>query len=311
MPDTTSYTLSIVDAFITDTPFSGNPAAVVLLDTFLSDELMQAIAAQNNLSETAFVCPLDNDATGSVIKQTKHQQVNNSHLLNKSERYQIRWFSPLTEVDFCGHATLATAAVLFKRHPELKQLEIYAEAVGVMTLTQLPDGRIEMDFPLRAPSVCEQVPEALLKGLSIAPAQVLLNQQAYFAIYDSERSVHDLEYDTNLLKTLAPHDVVASAAPSPHNKTEAAYDFVSRYFWPANGGDEDPVTGSIHTGLAPYWAARLGKQQLVAYQASARGGLLFCELVAEGEIVESCEKKEARVKIAGYAKHYLEGELTL
>lgn len=281
-----------------------------MLDTFLSDELMQAIAAQNNPSETAFVCSQfvcsrDNDAPNPANTLANSRSSNKRYLSNKVGHYQIRWFSPLTKVDFCGHATLATAAVLFKRHPELKHIQISAEAIGKMILTQLPDGRIEMDFPLRAPKTCAQVPEALLEGLSIAPAQVLINQQAYFAIYDTEQNVHDLEYDANLLKTLVPHDVVASAACSPHNKTIAAYDFVSRYFWPANGGDEDPVTGSIHTGLAPYWAARLGKQHLLAYQASARGGLLYCE------VTEGSGANKARVKIAGYAKHYMQGVLTI
>lgn len=148
-----------------------------------------------------------------------------------------------------------------------------------------------MDFPKRLASAVD-APEALLTGLSITPTLVLRSAQAYFAVYDNEQQVKQLCTVSSELKKLAPYDVVATAAGTD-------YDFVSRYFWPANGGDEDPVTGSIHAGLVPYWADRLGKSQLMAYQASARGGVLRCEL------------KSDRVQVSGQARLYLKGEIYL
>jgi PhzF family phenazine biosynthesis protein len=258
--------LDIVDAF-TDTQFRGNSAAVVITESWLPDSLMQSIASENNLSETAFLVP-------------------------QRGVYHIRWFSPLTEIDFCGHATLAAAHVLFRDVPAMKALRFYAAAVGEMEIKLNAQGLIEMDFPVRMPAPITDVPNALLRGLSIAPNNVLRNAQAYFAVYSKESDVMELNPDAEELKRLAPYDVVVTA-PS----TE--YDFVSRYFWPANGGDEDPVTGSIHTGLAPYWADELGRDFLRAYQASERGGLLTCEL------------RDERVVISGHAVLYLEGQITI
>ncbi|MBD1583373.1 PhzF family phenazine biosynthesis protein [Pseudoalteromonas sp. S16_S37] len=255
--------IDIIDAF-TDTRFSGNSAAVVITDTWLDDDLMQSIASENNLSETAF-------------------------LVKHDEQYHIRWFSVLTEIDFCGHATLAASYVIFSSFPERTSISLYAKAVGNMVIEKSPDGRIKMDFPNRMPQRLETVPEQLLLGLSIRPTNVLKSAQAYFAIYDNEEDVLAVTQDKTQLMQLGPLDVVVTALS--HGK----YDFISRYFWPANGGDEDPVTGSIHTGLAPYWAQQLGKTSLVAYQASKRGGVLYCEV--EGE----------RVFISGYAVKYLEG----
>ncbi|MBD1388311.1 PhzF family phenazine biosynthesis protein [Neiella sp. HB171785] len=259
--------VDVVDAF-TKQRFKGNSAAVVITEAWLADDLMQAIAAENNLSETAF---LVQSADGS---------------------YHIRWFSPLNEIDFCGHATLAAASVLFKQQPQCNELVMVAEAVGRMTISQTAEGLIEMDFPNRKPAAVADIPQALFDGLSIQPAQVLLNNQAYFAVYDSEADVRAVVADSEQLKKLAPYDVVVTAASEQ-------YDFASRYFWPANGGDEDPVTGSIHTGLAPYWAERLGKQQLHAYQASQRGGELYCRV------------ENDRVFISGGAVHYLQGYIEL
>lgn len=255
--------INIVDAF-TDTLFKGNSAAVVITEQWLPEHLMQAIATENNLSETAY---LVKSGEGS---------------------YAIRWFSPITEIDFCGHATLASAAVIFRDQPQISEVTFTAEAVGNMTIKKMADGYIQMDFPNRKPMPVEKVPDELLAGLSIPPAKVMLNEQAYFAIFDNENEVLSVEQNKQQLKQLAPYDVVVTA---PSNK----YDFVSRYFWPANGGDEDPVTGSIHTGLAPYWAEQFDKSELIAYQASARGGVLCCRL--EGD----------RVYISGKAVHYLEG----
>lgn len=254
-----------VDAF-TDQLFKGNYAAVVLLPQAISSALMQQIATENNLSETAFVLALAKD------------------------HYQIRWFSPVTEIDFCGHATLAAAFVLFAQN-DSTELRFSTLEVGDLVVSQQANQWIQMDFPKR-PAEPVQTPPALLAGLSIAPKAVLRSAQAYFAIYENEQQVKQLTTASAELKKLAPYDVVATAPGSD-------YDFVSRYFWPANGGDEDPVTGSIHAGLVPYWAEQLGKSQLMAYQASERGGVLRCELTAE------------RVLVSGQAKLYLKGEINL
>lgn len=259
--------MHVVDAF-TDQLFGGNPAAVVITEEWLDDTLMQSIATENNLSETAFLKPVENN------------------------HYHIRWFSPLTEIDFCGHATMASAFVVFLKNPSLSEVKFSAPAVGELVVTKQSDGVIDMSFPNRKPEPVGDVPQALLNGLSKKPRQVLRSEQAYFAIYDDEESVRTIGYGSEQLKLLAPFDVVVSA---PGND----YDFVSRYFWPANGGDEDPVTGSIHAGLAPYWAEKMCKQELVAFQASKRGGVVHCRLAGD------------RVHVAGKAVLYLKGEITI
>lgn len=259
--------INVVDAF-TEERFKGNSAAVIITDKWLSDELMQSIAMENNLSETAYLVRADDGS------------------------YAIRWFSPMTEIDFCGHATLASAAVIFKDNPDISEVIFSANAVGEMTIKKMDDGYIQMDFPNRKPSIPESIPTELLNGLSIKPSKVLLNNQAYFAVYESEDDVLNVMQDKEQLSKLAPYDVVVTAQGSE-------YDFISRYFWPANGGDEDPVTGSIHTGLAPYWSEQFDKTQLLAYQASKRGGVLSCRI--EGD----------RVFISGKAAHYLEGFINI
>lgn len=255
----------IIDAF-TSEPFKGNSAAVVPLTDWLSDEQMQHIAAENNLSETAFI-----------------QSQGNNH-------YQIRWFSPLQEIDFCGHATLASAYVLFQHFDVQGKITFSTLNVGELQVTQDSSARIVMSFPNRAPVPVDNIPQSLLDGLSIAPQQVLRSEQAYFAVYDNEQSVLDVVSDSETLKQLAPYDVVVTAAGSE-------YDFVSRYFWPANGGVEDPVTGSIHAGLAPFWAEQLDQPDLVAYQASQRGGVLYCHIRSD------------RVIVAGHGVLYAHGSL--
>ncbi len=257
--------MHVVDAF-TEELFKGNAAAVVMTDEWLDDDLMLSIAAENNLSETAFLKPVQNN------------------------HYQIRWFSPLTEIDFCGHATMASAFVLFLKNDELTEVTFSAPAVGELTVTRQADGMIDMSFPNRKPQAVAKIPEALVKGLSKKPSAVLRSQQAYFAIYDDEASVRELEYNSEQLKLLAPYDVVVSAPGSE-------FDFVSRYFWPANGGDEDPVTGSIHAGLAPYWAEQLDQLEFRAFQASKRGGVIFCKLLGD------------RVHISGKAVLYAKSQL--
>ena len=234
----------------------------------LPDELMQAIAAENNLSETAFFV---READGA---------------------FHIRWFSPLTEIDFCGHATLASAFVLLEQGLARAPLTFRAAAVGDLAVQRRADGLLEMSFPNRAPEPVAEPPAALLQGLGLAPEAVLRNRRAWFAVYRDEQQVRALAPDLQALRTLAPLDVVVTAPGREQ-------DFASRYFWPANGGAEDPVTGSIHAGLAPYWAERLGRNELVALQASARTGVLHCRVEAD------------RVMVAGQAVLYLDGTIEL
>ncbi|MDO6685519.1 MULTISPECIES: PhzF family phenazine biosynthesis protein [unclassified Agarivorans] len=252
-----------VDSFSQDL-FKGNPAAVIILERWLDDALMQAIAIENNLSETAFLVPL------------------------ATNYYFIRWFSPICEIDFCGHATLAAAHVLFEDNAEALELRFSTSKVGELSARRAEDHLIAMDFPIHPPQSIQEIPDALLKGVSIQPSEILRNQQAYFLVYDQQAQVESIVIDEALIKTLGPYDVVVTAKGRD-------YDFVSRYFWPANGGYEDPVTGSIYAGLTPFWAARLDKKKMVAYQASNRGGVLHCALNAQS------------VTVAGHATTYMQG----
>lgn len=263
--------IHVIDAF-TSERFKGNQAAVIPLQAWLADTTLQAIAAENNLSETSF-------------------------LVWSAERgaHEIRWFSPLTEIAFCGHATLASAFVLFESDPDQRTITFWAAAVGNVTATLEEGGRIVMTFPRRDAKPVEDVPAALREGLVPAPVAYLVNQQAYMAVYESEAQVLAVKPDLERLKSLGPLDVVVTAPADPG----ASHDFASRYFWPANGGEEDPVTGSIHAALAPYWAGRLGRNQLVGHQASRRTGTLFCEV------------SESSVKVAGHCARYLTGTITV
>jgi PhzF family phenazine biosynthesis protein len=258
--------VNFVDAFTSEL-FKGNSAAVILLDQWLPESVMQSIAIENNLSETAF-------------------------LVRDEERFLIRWFSPIKEVDFCGHATLASAFVLFSRHKEKSQITFWAQAVGSIAVLLKEGGLIEMNWPKQEPFGIDTVPTDLLDGLSIKPKEVLRNRQAYFAVYENEQQIRSIVPNSQALKGLAPYDVVVTAPGE-------TYDFVSRYFWPANGGEEDPVTGSIHSGLAPFWAQRLEKSELVAMQVSARTGLLNCRVESQ------------RVYISGMCIQYLEGVINI
>lgn len=264
--------INVVDAF-TDTVFKGNSAAVIITDNCLADKLMQSIAFENNLSETAFIVR-DDDGI-----------------------YHIRWFSPLTEIAFCGHATLASAFVLFNKNPDVETIKFYAKAVGILTIVQTDDGKIQMDFPNTKPEKVKDIPDSLLAGLSVAPVEVYKNTQAYFVIYNAEADVLNVTRDNEQLKQLAPLNMVVTCQATSADYKD--YDFISRYFWPANGGDEDPVTGSVHTGLAPLWAERLGKDELIAYQASKRGGILNCVVAGD------------RVLISGNAVQYMTGFITV
>jgi PhzF family phenazine biosynthesis protein len=258
-----------IDAF-TQSVFSGNYAAVIVLEQWLADDVMQSIASENNLSETAFV-------------------------VNSTENiYDIRWFSPIAEIDFCGHATLASSFVLFKQYPGLEHIIFQAPAVGRLTLTVAEDGLITMRAPNRCPQLVEKIPQILLDSLGCKPIKVLRNQQAYFAIFNTAQEVEQLTPNFDGLRQLAPFDIAVSALSDQDD-----YDFVARYFWPANGGDEDPVTGSMYAGLAPYWATETGKHSMKAYQASQRGGIVYCQV------------EDDTVAISGYAVQYMQGVITV
>lgn len=252
-----------VDAF-TSRLFGGNPAAVVVMNHWLNDDLLQAIAAENNLSETAFVIP-------------------------KPEGCPLRWFTPALEMDLCGHATLAAAHVLFRHYlPALQQITFSTKS-GNLTVTRDHEF-LALDFPSR-PGRPIEVNDALVSVLGVKPREAFLSRDL-LAVFESEAEIRTFRPDFQRLASL---DVFALIISAPG--TDA--DFVSRFFAPRAGVLEDPVTGSSHCTLVPYWAARLGKQVLVARQLSARGGDLRCELRGE------------RVIIGGTTVEYLRGEITV
>lgn len=252
-----------IDAF-TDHVFGGNPAAVCPLDSWPRDDLMQSIAAENNLSETAFFVPED-------------------------EAFRLRWFAPLSEVDMCGHATLASAYVLFECLGYAKEQIRFVTRSGELQVQRAGD-QLRMDFPARPPRVCT-APAALLAGLKATPLAVLAADD-YMAVFADPEQVRTLQPDQAELAKLDLRGVIITAPGSD-------VDFVSRFFGPKVGIPEDPVTGSAHCTLAPYWGKRLHKHRLQARQTSARGGELVCEL--EGE----------RVLLYGQAVKFMEGELCL
>jgi PhzF family phenazine biosynthesis protein len=252
-----------VDAF-TCTLFRGNPAAVCPLTEWLPDAQMQAIAAENNLSETAFFVP-------------------------QGDRYALRWFTPAIEIDLAGHPTLATAHVIFEYFkPALTRLEFTTKS-GPLIVTRV-GSRLTMDFPARPATSCA-LPEALVQGLGVKPEAVFLARD-YLAVFESEEVVRSLQPHVDQLAQL---DCLGIIVTAPGNTV----DFVSRFFAPNAGIPEDPVTGSAHCTLAPYWARRLNKKTLHALQVSPRGGELFCEDCGD------------RGKIAGHAVTYLEGFIQL
>lgn len=270
-----------VDAF-TNTLFKGNSAAVIVVEQWLDEALMQNIALENNLSETAFVKTID------------------------AENYEIRWFSPIAEVDFCGHATLASGFVLFKDFTSAKTIQFHVKDLGIFVVTQEADGKIRMNFPIRRAEKIEQYPELLTQALTKPFKNVYLNNQAYIVEYENPQDVLDEKPNLQLLKQLGKMRTAITAEGQTVDFALTAtahtdqYDCISRYFAPAVGIDEDPVTGSIHTAIAPLWAEKLGKQEILAYQASERGGELHC-VVLENE----------RIEISGYAKLYMQAELYL
>ncbi len=248
-----------VDAFA-GRLFTGNPAAVCPLETWLPDETMQAIARENNLSETAF-------------------------FVAEGDGYRLRWFTPAAEVDLCGHATLASAYVLMNPLALERDSVCFQTRSGELAVKREGD-LYALDFPARPPAACEVHPR-LVEALGAEPVEVLAARD-YLVVYESEDQVRALRPNMDLIAEV-DHFAVCVTAPG------RTHDFVSRFVAPAKGIPEDPVTGSAHCMLIPYWAARLGKTELRAFQASARGGELWCRLCRD------------RVQIAGRAVLYMEG----
>lgn len=251
-----------VDAFTTRR-FAGNPAAVMPLDAFLADEVMQAIAAENNLAETAF-------------------------LVSDGGDYQLRWFTPTVEVPLCGHATLASAAVVMERLNPGRSRVVFHSASGPLTVHKTDTGYL-MDFPARQPKPVT-TPPGLADALGVNPVEVADDTANYLALLDKPLQVRRLAPDLSAIARLERTGVIVTAPG------DGPYDFVSRYFAPAKGIPEDPATGGAHCTLAPYWAARLAKDAFRAFQASPRGGEISCRLAGD------------RVELQGSCVFYLEGE---
>lgn len=256
-----------VDAF-TDKPFTGNPAAVCILEELRDDVWMQNVAREMNLSETAF-------------------------LTKRADGYDLRWFTPVAEVDLCGHATLASAHALWEdRHLGPDEEARFHTRSGLLT-ARLRDGWIEMDFPAE-PEHRIAAPPTLAAALGVNPLYIGKNRFDYLVEIESENVLRNLKPDFSSLKTIPMRGLMVTA-----RSLSKKYDFVSRFFAPALGIDEDPVTGSAHCCLGPSWQKRLKRYQLYAYQASARGGEVHLRVAAD------------RVMLSGRAVTVLRGELTV
>jgi PhzF family phenazine biosynthesis protein len=253
-----------VNAF-TDRPFGGNPAAVCPLSRWLPDAILQAIAAENNLSETAFYIPT-------------------------AEGYDLRWFTPTVEVELCGHATLAAAYVIRAIRRESNATRLCFQSKSGELAVEYEDGRYVLDFPSLPAIPCTLDPN-LLAGLGATPA-TMLGARNYLCVFDTEEQVRALNPDLARLAAIERFAVIVTAPGRD-------CDFVSRFFAPAQGVPEDPVTGSAHCTLIPYWSKRLGQPRLFARQVSRRGGELWCE------------DRGDRVRIAGYVVKFLEGTIEL
>jgi len=252
-----------IDAFA-EKIFQGNPAAVVPLEAWLPDKLLQAIAQENNLSETAY-------------------------FMKQGDEYHIRWFTPTVEVDLCGHATLAAAHVIFEILGFQGNEIVFHSKSGALKVTRRND-LIELDFPVSTISKCE-TPIEIIQAFGKEPIEVWKSDD-YIAAYENESDIVSLSPDFSILNKLECRGVVATAQGK-------GTDFVSRFFAPRCGINEDPVTGSAHCELTPYWAKQLGKNKLSATQLSQRGGKLQCELAGD------------RVLIAGKAITYLQGSIEI
>lgn len=254
-----------IDAFASKV-FSGNPAAVMPVKSFPTDAIMQAIAAENNLSETAF-------------------------LVREGGDYRLRWFTPKVEVPLCGHATLASAAVVLERLEPGRKCVVFHTASGPLEVNRTDTGYV-MNFPAR-PSEPVSPPVGFAEALRITPVELFVNSFNYMAVLKNEQALRELSPDMATIARLERPGVIVTAPG------EGDYDFVSRYFAPAKGIPEDPVTGAAHCMLAPYWAKRLSKSVLRAYQASARGGEMICRV------------KGDRIELEGGCVFYLEGEVEI
>lgn len=260
-----SLPLYWIDAFA-DRVFSGNPAGVVPLDAWLPDEVMQRIAFENGLSETAFFVSAG------------------------AGQYQLRWFTPAVEVELCGHATLASAHVLWTELGERADQITFRSRSGLLQVTRIGD-KLELDFPSQ-PAKPVEAPDVLVQALGRTPEFAGRAGTRWLCVFGDAKDVRALRPDQARLGQVTPGRVIVTAPGDD-------CDFVSRFFAPDAGISEDPVTGSAHCTLTPYWADRLGKPRLHAWQVSARGGELWCELRGE------------RVGIAGRAVTYLRGRLTV
>jgi len=261
-----NFPLYWIDAFA-DRVFAGNPAGVVPLDVWPDDSVLRSIAFENGLSETAFFV-----RTGPA-------------------RYQLRWFTPAVEIDLCGHATLASAHVLFRELGQPGDLVTFDSRSGPLTVARRDDGKLELDFPAR-PAAPAAPPPALLAGLGRTPLFTARSERMWLCVYERSSDVLAIQPDHAALAQVQPGRIIPTAPGDD-------CDFVSRFFAPDAGVPEDPVTGSAHCTLVPYWAARLGKIKLHARQVSRRGGELWCEYTG------------TRVRMAGHAVRYLRGEITV
>jgi PhzF family phenazine biosynthesis protein len=252
-----------VDAF-TNEQFKGNPAAVCPLEEWIEDGIMQNIAKENNLSETAF-------------------------FTKKDDMYELRWFTPEKEIDLCGHATLATAYVVFEYIDKDLNEVVFNTKSGVLNVFR-KDSLLTMVFPSREGKKCE-APTELIKGLGKEPREVYKSRD-YMAVFEKEEDIKNLSLDMEELKKLDSFGVIVTAKGNE-------VDFVSRYFAPKAGVDEDPVTGSAHCTLVPYWKKVLKKNEFKAVQLSDRGGELYCTDLNE------------KVEISGQAVLYLEGYINI
>lgn len=252
-----------VDAF-TDKLFKGNPAAVMKLDEFLSDALMQSIAAENNLSETAYVVP-------------------------SGEHFKLRWFTPTVEIDFCGHATVATAHVLASEYGLTPPFD-FETKVGRLS-GDIKGGKYVLDAPV-SKAVPTDITSAMTEAFPVPLEAAFTAGNNLYLVFENAGDVKTIKPDMSKIIPLSNHGVGITA------KGDGEFDCVSRFFVPAEGIDEDPVTGSAHAAIGPYWAARLGQAKLKAYQASKRGGVLWLDI------------GENRLTISGHAVTYMKAEIT-
>jgi len=263
-------TMYQVDAFA-EQLFSGNPAAIVPMDEWPSDRIMQQIAMENNLSETGFFV--------------------RSSAVPKNSDFHLRWFTPEFEIDLCGHATLASAYVIKNfLDPHVKEISFSTEKAGILKASAT-DGLYTLDFPARMPVPCD-VPDQLLKSLGITQAVEILKSRDYFVVLPDEEAIKNVEPDLNIMKELDAIGVIVTA------KGKSA-DIVSRCFYPGLGIPEDPVTGSAHCNIVPYWCDKLKKTHLHCRQLSQRGGDLKCELRGD------------RVLMSGKCVLFLKGEINV